>query len=260
MEIITNFLKANLKKLLFGKRRIYVRKGKMVEQNIESKYLQEKLSLKIYTPEDYSPFQQYNLCLMQDGNDYYQMGRVATISDQLHEDGEIEHTIFVGIHYQDRYDRRKKYHPDGEQFQTYIQFIIKEVVPFLDENYQIRTPRILMGDSLAGTLAFMIASKYPHIFSKIMIQSPYIDQTVLQQAKNSKNISLLDIYHTIGEDETAVKTTDGKIVDFLTPNRSLSNILSQTASSYEYKEIESGKHTWGYWQKDLPTALKYILR
>src|SRR5690625_2606614 len=96
-----------------------MRKGKMSEQVIESEYLHEKMSLKIYTPEGYSPFQQYHICIMQDGNDYFQMGRVASVSDQLHEDGDIEHTIFIGIHYLDKYDRRKKYHPDGEQQDAY---------------------------------------------------------------------------------------------------------------------------------------------
>lgn len=33
-----------------------MRNGKMAEQFIESMYLQEKMSLKIYTPKDYSPF------------------------------------------------------------------------------------------------------------------------------------------------------------------------------------------------------------
>jgi len=240
-----------------------MRKGKMSEHVIDSLYLQEKMSLKIYTPENYSPFLQYNLCIMQDGNDYFQMGRVATVSDQLHEDNDIAHTIFIGIHYQDRYDRRKKYHPEGEQQQAYIQFLIKEVIPYLDHNLatnQTASSRVLLGDSLAGTLALMIAIKYPQIVGKIIIQSPYIDQTILQLTKDSENLSLLEIYHTIGEDETNVKTTDGQIVDFLTPNRNLFEVLSRKVSNYEYKELIKGKHTWGYWQKDLPTALKHILQ
>ena len=117
-----------------------------------------------------------------------------------------------------------------------------------------------MGDSLTGTLAFMISIKYPHIFSKMIIQSPYIDQTVIQGAENAEHLSQLDIYHTIGEAETKVQTTDEQIVDFLSPNRCLSEILSSKVPNYVYKEIPEGKHTWGYWQKDLPTALKYILR
>lgn len=230
-------------------------------QNIDSEYLQEEMSLKIYTPEGYSPFQQYNICMMQDGNDYYQMGRVASVSDQLHEDGDIEHTIFVGIHYQDKYDRRKKYHPDGEQQDAYIQFLSQEVVPFLDENFStLKTgkSRTLMGDSLAGTLALMTAIKYPHIFGKIIMQSPYIDQTVLQLVENTEDLSALDIYHTIGENETAVKTTDGSILDFLIPNRELSKLLLNKGMNYEYKELTDAQHTWGYWQKDLPNALKFI--
>src|SRR5690625_3972106 len=182
-------------------------------QIIASEYLQEEMSLKVYTPEGYSPFQQYNICIMQDGNDYYQMGRVASVSDQLHDDGDIEQTIFIGIHYQDKYDRRKKYHPDGEQQDAYIQFLFQEVVPFLDENFStLKTgqSRILMGDSLAGTLALMTAIKYPHTFGKIIMQSPYIDQTVLQLVENSVDLSALDIYHTIGENETAVKTTEDR--------------------------------------------------
>lgn len=235
----------------------------MSVQIIGSEYLQEEMSLMIYTPEDYSPFQQYNICIMQDGNDYYQMGRVASVSDQLHEDGDIEHTIFIGIHYRDKYDRRKKYHPDGEQQDAYIQFLSQEVVPFLDENFstlKTEQSRTLMGDSLAGTLALMTAVKYPHIFGKVIMQSPYVDETVLQLVKNTENIDTLEIYHTIGEKETAVKTTDGLIVDFLTPNRDLSELLLDKDMNYEYKELIDAQHTWGYWQKDLPTGLKLILK
>lgn len=254
-----------MKRLQFHKQGVvfFVRKGQMSEQIIDSKYLQEKMSLKIYTPEGYSPFQQYNICIMQDGNDYYQLGRVASVSDQLHEDSEIEGTIFIGIHYQDKYDRRKKYHPDGEQLQAYIDFLVKEVVPFSDENFstfQTEHSRILMGDSLAGTLALMTAVQYPGTFGKVIMQSPYIDETVLQLVKNTNKLTALDVYHTIGENETAVNTTDGSVLDFLTPNRKLSTLLSSKVLSYEYKELNDGIHTWGYWQKDLPAALKLILQ
>jgi enterochelin esterase-like enzyme len=239
-----------------------MRKGKMSEEIIDSQYLNERMSLKIYTPEGYSPFQRYNICVMQDGNDYYQLGRVASVSDLLHEDGDIEHTIFIGIHYQDKYDRRKKYHPDGEQQQAYSRFLAHEVIPFLDDHFstfQMGQSRILMGDSLAGTLALITAIKYPHTFGKVIMQSPYIDQTIFQLIEDATDLTQLDIYHTIGTEEAAVHTTDGSVLDFLTPNRYLSERLSNKGVSYEYKELTGGKHTWGYWQKDLPEALKIIL-
>ncbi|WP_096270260.1 alpha/beta hydrolase [Paucisalibacillus globulus] len=237
------------------------RKGKMVEHEINSTYLEEKMTLKIYQPESFSPLYKYHICIMQDGNDYYQMGRVATFSDQLHDDAEIENTIFVGIHYRDRYDRLKKYHPSGEQYEAYTKFLMKEVVPYLDDilpTYHMGGARALMGDSLAGTLALTMAMKYPNTFGKVIIQSPLVDEIVLESVRNATNIESLDIYHTIGTSETSVDTTKGPNVDFLTPNRQLKNLLEQKGLTYHYKEIPEGQHTWKYWQKDMINALKTI--
>jgi len=238
------------------------RKGKMIEEEIESKYLNETMTLKLYLPENFSSLYKYHICIMQDGNDYYQLGRVATVSDKLHTNEEIENTVFVGIHYLDRYDRKEKYHPSGEQQQAYIKFLVNEAVPLLDEivpTYHMGQSRALVGDSLAGTLALMTAVKYPHTFSKVIMQSPYVDEDVLSTVKNAKNIHGIDIYHTIGENETAVDTTDGSEVDFVTPNRELHDLLQAKGVSYQYHELEAGEHTWKYWQKDLPHALTAML-
>src|SRR5690625_5957739 len=71
----------------------------MVEEEIQSIYLNETIMLKIYKPEKFSELYKYHLCIMQDGNDYYQIGRIARLSDELHRSGDIEQTIFSGIHY-----------------------------------------------------------------------------------------------------------------------------------------------------------------
>src|SRR5690625_4771481 len=109
------------------------RKGKMFDVNIESSFLQENMLIKIYQPETFNSLYENNVCIMQDGDDYFQMGRIATVSDQLHEEDEIINTTFVGIHYIDRADRLKKYHPNGEQFEAYVKFLTQEVLPMLKE-------------------------------------------------------------------------------------------------------------------------------
>lgn len=196
---------------------------------------------------------------MQDGNDYYQIGRVATLSDRLHTDMEISNTIFVGIHYQDKFDRWKKYHPDGEQNKNYIKFLVHEVVPFLDDllpTYNMGQTRTLMGDSLAGTLALLTAFKYPNTFGKVIMQSPYVKETVLETIKQTDAIQPIDIYHTIGQDETDVSLSNGNTENFINPNRELKELLYNKNVTYHYHEITNGEHTWKYWQKDLPHALK----
>lgn len=234
------------------------RKGKMTEHQIESVYLQEIMTLKIYQPENYSSLYKQHLCIMQDGNDYFQLGRAATFSDRLHETGEMENTVFVGIHYKDKFDRRKKYHPDGTDQGNYIKFLAKEVVPFLDDllpTYLMGQTRALMGDSLAGTLALMTALKYPHTFGKVIMQSPYVNQTVLQAVREADAMDQLEIYHTIGTAETNVTMTDNNQADFLTPNRQLYEIIETKQTNYTYRELPDEEHTWKYWQNDLPNAL-----
>lgn len=233
------------------------RKGTMTEEQIESNYLDETMVLKIYKPETFSSLYKYHICIMQDGNDYYQLGRIATLSDRLHESQEITNTIFVGIHYRDKFDRREKYHPSGKQNNEYTKFLVHEVVPFLDNllpTYHMGKSRTLMGDSLAGTLALMTAVRYPNTFGNVIMQSPYVDDTVIHAVENATDLYSIDIYHTIGTEETTVETTSGSIEDFLTPNRKLNKLLTEKEASYIYHELD-GPHTWKPWQKDLKRAL-----
>ncbi|RLL45083.1 esterase family protein [Oceanobacillus piezotolerans] len=235
------------------------RKGTMTEKTIDSNYLQEEHTIKIYQPETFSPLYRYNICIMQDGNDYFQMGRVATFSDRLHEDGNISNTVFVGIHYKNRQDRRNKYHPNGKEHEAYTKFIVHELVPLLDEmipSNQLGSTRALMGDSLAGTFALVTALTYPNTFGKVIMHSPYIDEAVLQLVRDSEiDFSTIDFYHIIGTREDEAVLSDGKVEDLLTPNRELNHLLNKKGANYTYHEIEDGNHTWKYWQKDMPHTL-----
>lgn len=232
------------------------RKGKMDAIEIHSKYLNETIEVTWYLPEGFTPFNDYQIAFMQDGKDYFQMGRVATLSDRLHDQAEINPTIFVGIHYIDRYDRWKKYHPDGEQHDAYTAFLMKEAIPTVEDTLHIEpVSRALIGDSLAGTFAFMTATAFPSSFQKIIMQSPLVNEHVLTRARTAKNIQSMEIFHSIGIEETAVSTTNGEIINFLQSNRELHQLLKTTCHHYIYDEFY-GNHTWKYWQRDLPEILK----
>ncbi|SDJ86420.1 alpha/beta hydrolase [Sediminibacillus albus] len=233
------------------------RKGTMLDKQINSKYLNETITVKWYQPESFSSLYKYHVCIMQDGDDYFQLGRIATLSDRLHSAGEIENTVFVGIQYNDKYDRQDKYHPSGSKQADYMNFLLHEVVPLLDEElptYNMGGSRALMGDSLAGSLALMTALKYPNTFGKVIMQSPYVDDKVIDAVKAAKSLDTLNIYHTIGNEETDVATTAGDKKNFLEPNRELQELLENHGLQYTYHELD-GKHTWKYWQQDLKRAL-----
>ncbi len=236
------------------------RKGNMVDIEINSTFLNETMLVKMYEPESFNPVYETNVCFMQDGDDYFQMGRIATLSDQLHDSFDIVNVFFVGIHYKDRYDRLKKYHPKGEQNEAYVQFLLEEVLPLVEDLIPLNPlgiKRTLMGDSLAGTFALMTALGNPDIFQKAIIQSPLVDDVVLHAANEAKN-GALEIYHSIGLQENSVITTELGELDFIKPNQQLHESLNNKFHHYTYNEIPEGNHTWKYWQNEMEDVLTHM--
>ncbi|MDP4084417.1 MAG: esterase family protein [Bacillota bacterium] len=235
-------------------------RGSIKELTFQSQELGEEMQILVYLPANFSPLYKYSLLIAQDGRDYFQLGRIGRMADELLHERQIENIIIVGIPYKDVTDRRKKYHPEGEQNKAYIRFIAHELVPFLDKEfptYHMGSTRALIGDSLGATVSLMIALEYPHTFGKVVLQSPFVNDEVIEAVKDFKEPQLLQIYHVIGKEETHVMMTNGKTGNFLEPNRRLSKQFSEMPFTYEYEEF-NGNHTWTYWQPNLKRALTTI--
>ncbi|OZM58292.1 hypothetical protein CIB95_01600 [Lottiidibacillus patelloidae] len=236
-------------------------KSSIDELTVNSKFLKEEINVMVYLPPAYSHLYTYPVLYVQDGQDYFQLGRIATFADEGIKEMQLEDFIIVGVPYKSVEDRREKYHPNGEKNEAYQQFLVHELVPFIDKEYSthhLAYGRSLMGDSLAGTASFITSLNYPHTFANIVMHSPYVNDTVLKKAENFQSLSSsLNVYHVIGKQESVVETTKGKTKDFLTPNRTLHNILQNKPFTYFYDEFE-GDHTWTYWQPDLKRALKFL--
>lgn len=231
--------------------------GTITEIEFSSKELDEKLELLIYLPANYSPLYKYSLLIVQDGKDYFQMGRLTRFADLLLAENKIENLIIVGIPYKNVKDRRKKYHPEGEKNEAYIRFLAHELVPWLEKEYpttNIGKSRTLMGDSLAATVSLMTAMEYPHTFGKVILHSPYVNDKVLSAVRSHKEPYLLDVYHVIGKDENEIKFSAERVEDFLTPNRELHEAFEENGFDSFYDEFDGG-HSWKYWQPDVKRAL-----
>ncbi|OCA84228.1 hypothetical protein A8F94_16050 [Bacillus sp. FJAT-27225] len=235
-------------------------RGTVQDLVIKSAALGEDVQILVHLPASFSHLYKYSLLIVQDGHDYFRLGRIGRMADELLAKKEIENLIIVGIPYKNVEDRRSKYHPDGEKNSAYIRFLAHELVPYLDREFptlQMGSTRALGGDSLAGTVSLMAALAYPHTFGKVMMQSPYVNDRVLQAAKEFNDQFTLDIYHTIGQEEDKAKLPNGRIADFLTPNRELTAALSGRSINHMYKEIDGG-HAWTYWQPGIRDGLRSL--
>lgn len=232
-------------------------KGSLTDVTFYSHALKEEVPLLIYTPANYTPLNQYNTLIASDGKDYFQLGGISRLADRLIDNYEIDNLIIVGVPYKNVFDRKRKYIPSGDLHEEYLTFLAEELVPYLDEEYstyQTSSSRGLIGDSMAATASLLAAVKYPQIFSKAILQSPYVDHLVLSAVEKATNPESLSIYHIIGKKEDEVVTTDKTIQDFLTPNRQLQQLLKEKNFNTFYEEFD-GNHTWKYWKPDLERAL-----
>ena len=234
--------------------------GKIKDITIYSESLDEEMQLLIHLPHNYSELYKYSILIASDGKDYFQYGRLGRVVDELMDAREIENVIVVGVPYKSVSERRRLYHPDGDRHEAYLRFLSRELVPYLDDNYptyQIGAGRGLIGDSLAATISLLAAAKYPNTFGKVILHSPYVDNSVLEAVNAVKNPSCFSIYHVVGELETEVKTVAEGTRDFLTPNRELNKLIQSKGFPYFYEEFK-GDHTWKYWQPDVRRAISMV--
>lgn len=245
-----------------GGKKMEIKRGTVKELIIHSKTLGEDIELLVYLPATYSPLYKYSVLIVQDGRDYFNLGRIARVADELLHSQSIDNTIIVGIPYLDVHDRREKYHPRGTKHESYVRFLGEELVPFLDKEfptYQMGLGRALLGDSLGATVSLLTALSYPHTFGKVLLQSPYVNQEVISMVSEFSETHLLTVYHVVGTQETEVETTNGKTKDFLSPNRKLHQLMEKKNFQVFYDEFH-GDHTWTYWQPDLHRAFSTMLK
>ncbi|HWI47587.1 MAG TPA: alpha/beta hydrolase-fold protein [Rummeliibacillus sp.] len=232
--------------------------GTITDIEFYSEALQEKLELLIYIPANYSPFYKYSVLIASDGKDYFQLGRISRVADEYLANEEIENLIIVGVPYKSIEDRRRKYLPKGDLHDAYLRFLAHELVPYIDEHYstyRMGMSRALIGDSQAATVSLLAAIAYPNIFGKVIMQSPFVDDMVLDKVREVKDPHAFSIYHVVGSLEHEVMTMNKTIKDFLTPNRKLHQLLVDKGFTNFYEEFE-GQHTWKFWQRDLKRAIK----
>lgn len=236
--------------------------GKIKDVSIYSNALEEEMQLLIHLPHNYSELYKFSILIASDGKDYFQYGRIGRVVDELIDARAIENVIVVGVPYKSVSERRRLYHPEGDRHEAYLRFLARELVPYLDEHYptyQIGAGRGLIGDSLAATISLLAASKYPNTFGKVILHSPYVDDSVLEAVNNVKDPSLFSIYHVIGQEENEVQTVQDGVKDFLTPNRELNKLIESKEFPYFYEEFK-GNHTWKYWQPDVHRAITTVYR
>ena len=235
-------------------------KRTIVKTSIESRYLTEGVRhLRIYLPPGYNEVLSYPVIYCQDGEDFFNFGRIATSAQELILDEGIEPFIIVGVDV-DKSVRTDEYSPDGSRHQSYVNFFAEELVPFIEANYPVRqdiNERLLAGDSLGGTVSLHIALQHPNLFNRVLCMSGAFYEASRQIVAATGDLDWLNIYMFVGLQEDAFETDRG-IYNFVEINREMKQLLEERDAQVFYYE-KDGKHQWGFWQKEVPAAIRYFI-
>ncbi|EJW15707.1 alpha/beta hydrolase-fold protein [Paenibacillus alvei] len=235
-------------------------KRTIVKHDIPSKYLEGgSRHVRVYLPPGYQEILSYPVVYCQDGEDFFNFGRIATHANQLIIEDDMEPFIIVGVDVNKKI-RTSEYAPDGERFDSYTRAFAEEIVPAIEQMYPVRTDWTeitLAGDSLGGTVSLHLALKYPNKFRQVISLSgayyPYSQQLIAKE----QDLSWLHLFMIVGLQETAF-TTDTGTYNFVELNRNTHKLFTDRKAHVHYAEHD-GHHLWGFWQKYVPDALRHFL-
>jgi enterochelin esterase-like enzyme len=225
---------------------------------LQSPFLHESRNVTVYLPPGYNELVSYPVLYTQDGEEFFNLGRIATQANQLILENEIDPLIIVGV-FTDKSVRTEEYGPGYSKNENYLNFFTKDVVPFIEKEYPVRTHRdhrVLTGDSLGATVSMTLALKYRNDFINVISLSGAYFTKSLKELESFDDLSDLRVYQLIGTDETSVSTHLGDL-DFLKANDVYYQALMDRGAEVKYVK-KGGNHTWGFWQKELGDGLKHF--
>jgi predicted alpha/beta superfamily hydrolase len=162
----------------------------------------------------------------------------------------------------------------GKNALNYQSFILKELLPYLRNQYNIQKEgNVACGFSLGGLSALDMTLENVHVFSKVGVFSgalwwrskpygPYYNDTtdriIHQKFKMSVLKPTLGFWFQCGtEDEKADRNNNG-VIDSIDDTLDLISILK--TKGYEdvfYEEVMGGKHNQTTWKHAFPKFLKW---
>jgi enterochelin esterase-like enzyme len=235
--------------------------GTREEHSLYSGHLKKEITFTIYYSTKYTPLIKHHLLIAQDGQDYFNLGKIHRVVENLIKEGSIQPTIIVGIPYASPEERFSMYHPSQIGQKNYIRFLAEELLPYLDDHLPLlglAHSRTLIGDSLGGTVSLQAAFTYPNTFGSVIMQSPFVNDDLTEFLNEKKLSTILSIVQTVGTGEDNVFTPSKQWVNFIKDGLRLKELLSTFPVELHYSEYD-GDHTWTNWEKQLEDLLKISL-
>ncbi len=226
------------------------------------------------------------LLLINDGQDFEALKMLQTLNT-MSKSRKLAPILVVGIHADGNRMQeygtaaQADYAGRGSQAQQHTNFVIQELLPFLQKNHSLKNDakhRYFAGFSLGGLSAIDIVWANPTIFSKVGVFSGSLwwrqkryednqkednDRIMHNLIKNQPYKKGLKFWLQAGtEDETSDRNNNG-IIDAIDDTLDLMKELKKQGYNHKevtYYEMRGGKHNPDTWAEAMPIFLEWVLR
>ncbi|WP_233435407.1 alpha/beta hydrolase [Cytobacillus kochii] len=241
-------------------------------------FKQDRL-IRVYLPNNYNEGnRKFPVLYMHDGqnifNDKDAIGGTSLELENYLEENGLE-VIVIGIDQNTR-DRINEYCPwingnyskkilghvstYGGKGVEYVDFIVNELKPFIDNRYRtLKDNTAMAGISLGGLITTYAMCRYPQIFKNISVLSSafYRNQEEIEKLIRDSDLSLIEsIYLDCGNKESGKAENINN--EFLASNKAIYDILKEKLTSTEFAIINDAEHNYSFFRERVPEFFSFL--
>ncbi len=214
--------------------------------------------ISVYLPARFRRTRQYPLLIVHDGLDYLRYAALQTVLDNLIHRLEVSPMI---VALTQSGDRLREYAAD----QRHADFIVGDVLPFMEQNYPIESrpaARGLMGASFGAVASMYTAWRNQNVFGRLLLQSGSFAFTDIGQHKRGPAFDPIvpfvnDFRDKPGKPAEKLFVSCGTYESLIYENRSLVPLLQASGMMVRYVEARDG-HNWENWRDRLREGLSWL--
>ncbi len=215
--------------------------------------------LKLYLPARFRTTRRYPLLIVHDGEDYLNYASLGHVLDNLMARREIPDMI---VALTNSPNRLVEYAND----ERHARFITEELVPFLEDEFPLRTQpqsRCLMGASFGGVAALSTACRYPGFYGRLLLQSGSFAFSDIGEGHRRSEVfdPVVKFMNQFRAQPSAIServfVSCGMYESLIYENRSLIPLLKSTGMNVRYREARDG-HNWENWRDRLREGLSWL--
>jgi len=256
--------------------------GDLRLQEFRSRVFRNTRFLRVWLPSGYDEAQnagrRYPVLYLNDGQNLFESSTafagvewgVDDTADRLIREGAVPPMIVVGIDNTGK-DRLREYMPHRSvhpmmlrvQGRHYPDFLMKEVMPFIEGNYRIATgPENtgLGGSSLGALIALYTATVRPGVIGRLLLESPSLWASHRQAIKESRSVRSWPerVFLAVGTAETENAERSRTVVDDV---KELGAIIRRAVLGERRLRLVIGEgagHNESAWAARFPESLQFL--